>query len=131
MPLCAAGASAQPASAPPAPKALGREPDNEQRLVLRGVTGVEEVQAITIEHLRAGAIVLEDQLLPVIASRVFANADGILGVDGFKDMCLHADFARNRVSINADGCPRLRRGRGRSSCPPRFGRQDTMSRVTR
>ena len=119
------------AIAPHVTQALGLEPDPGQRLVLRGVTGVEEVQAIAIERLQAGAIVLEDQQLPMIESRVFANADGILGVDGFKDMCLHADFARNRVSITADGCPRLRRGWVRIPASLRFGRLINIDAVIR
>ncbi len=100
---------------------LGLVPDPQQTLTLRGVTGAEEVPSLLIETLQAGDIVLRNQQLPVIAIQVFAGADGILGVDGFAGMCLHADFTDNLITIAANGCPRMRRGWIRVPATLRFG----------
>ncbi len=110
---------------------LGLAPDPVQRLILRGVTGTQEVPAIMIDRLQAGDVLIENVLLPVVAPRVFANADGILGVDGFERMCLHADFATNRIAITGDGCSRLRRGWIRIPATLRFGRLVNISAVLR
>lgn len=110
------------AIAPRVAAELGLVPDPAQRLLLRGVTGAEEVPSIMIERLQAGDIVLRNQQLPVVDTQVFANADGILGVDGFERMCLHADFTRNHISIARKGCPRVRRGWIRVPASLRFGR---------
>lgn len=74
--------------------------------MLSGVTGTEEVPSVLIERLQAGDIILTNQQLPAAAIHVFANADGILGVDGFEGMCLHADFAGNRMAIVRNRCAR-------------------------
>lgn len=100
---------------------LGLVPDPDQALVLRGMTGTETVPSLLIEQLRAGDIVLRNQRLPMVSVKVFAGADGILGVDGFAGMCLHADFAGNRVSIAKAGCPHMRRGWMRVPASLRFG----------
>lgn len=128
--LIDSGAS-RSAIAPRVVNELGLIPDPAQGLMLRGVTGSEVVPSILIERLQAGDIVLENQQLPVVDTQVFANADGILGVDGLKNMCLNADFARNRVSIARNGCPRLRRGWVRISMSLRFGQLVRIGAVIR
>lgn len=119
------------AIAPHLTKALGLEPDPALRVILRGVTGIEEVQAIAVERLQAGDIVLTNQQLPIVTPQVFAGADGILGVDGFEMMCLHADFANNRISITENGCPRLRRDWMRIPAKLHFGRLINVDAVIR
>jgi len=96
--------------APRLAKALGLVPDPAQPIVLQGVTGTMPVPAIAIRELRAGDTVLRNLRAPVIDSTVFADADGILGVDGFANMCLSVDFEADQVTITRKGCPR--RGRG-------------------
>lgn len=128
--LIDSGAS-RSAIAPRVVAELGMVPDPAQGLMLRGVTGSEVVPSILIERLQAGDIVLANQQLPVVDTKVFANADGILGVDGFGNMCLHADFAWNRVSIARNGCPRLRRGWIRIPASLRFGQLVRIGAVIR
>lgn len=89
---------------------LGLVPDPTEPVILRGVTGVAEVPSIRVERLQAGDIVLRNQRLPVVTGKVFADADGILGVDGFEQMCLHADFTKNRISITRNKCSGVQRG---------------------
>lgn len=110
---------------------LGLVPDPVERLILRGVTGTAEVPAILIDRLQAGDVLIEDVLLPVVAPAVFANADGILGVDGFEHMCLHADFARNYLAITKDGCRRLRGDWVRIPATLRFGRLVNINALMR
>ncbi len=110
---------------------LGLVPDPAQLLILRGVTGTEEVPSVLIERLQAGDINLTNQQLPVIAVQVFAGADGILGVDGFEQACLHADFTKNRISIARSGCPHPRRGWIRIPASLRFGRLIRIGAVIR
>lgn len=101
---------------------LGLVPNPAERLILRGVTGSAEVPSILIERLQAGDVVLANQQLPVVTTDVFADADGILGIEGFERMCLHVDFARNHISITRDGCPRMRQGWLRISASLRLDR---------
>ena len=128
--LIDSGAS-RSAIAPRVVAELGLVPDPSQMLVLRGVTGSEEVPSILIERLQAGDIVLRNQQLPVVDTPVFANADGILGVDGFEGMCLQADFAANQVSIARDGCPRVRGGWIRIPASLRFGQLIRIGAIVR
>ena len=90
-------------------------------LELRGVTGAEVVPSVYVEKLEAGAIVLERQRLPVVTPSVFADADGILGVEGFAHMCLHADFVRRSIAILKNGCPRTSDNWARARATLRFG----------
>lgn len=110
---------------------LGLVPDPAKTLMLRGVTGAAEVQSILVERLQAGDIVLSNQHLPVVTTDVFADADGILGVEGFAQMCLQADFTRNRISITGNGCPRMGRGWVRIPASLRFGRLLRVGAVIR
>ena len=110
---------------------LGLSPDPENALMLRGVTGTAEVPSVLITSLTAGDIVLADQRLPVVATEVFANADGILGVDGFGGMCLQADFANNRIAITGKECPRAGIGWVRIPASLRFGQLLRVGAVIR
>jgi hypothetical protein len=65
--------------------------------------------------------VLTKQTLPVVTPGVFADADGILGVDGFDKMCLSANFVRRSVSILRNGCPRISSDWARAKGSFRFG----------
>ena len=85
---------------------LGLNPDLERPLSLRGVTGQEIVPSLAVDSLRAGDIELTRQRLPVVAPRIFADADGILGIDGFAGMCLSVSFTEQRVRIHKGGCGR-------------------------
>jgi predicted aspartyl protease len=78
---------------------LGLVPSQDAMLTVQGVTGGEAMPSVTIEHFQAGDIVIAKAQLPVLAGHVFADADGILGVEGLKDMCLLVDFQKDRLTI--------------------------------
>ncbi len=66
---------------------------------LGGVTGAGSLPSVQVDELRACDIVLHDRRLPVIEPHVFADADGILGVEGFEGMRIRVDFASDRIEI--------------------------------
>ncbi len=68
-------------------------------LTVNGITGSAQVPFAPIRLLRAGALRLSDQRLPIIGSPVMAGADGILGVAGLTHDCISVDFKWNRVRI--------------------------------
>lgn len=71
----------------------------DEPLTIHGVTGAGSVPSVQVAELRAGDIVLHDRRLPVIEPHVFADADGILGVEGFEGMRIRVDFASDRIEI--------------------------------
>jgi predicted aspartyl protease len=66
---------------------------------VHGVTGSAVVPAVRIARMQIGEIVLTDQLLPLLPDAVFADADGILGVEGLQGAMLDVDFKQDRVTI--------------------------------
>jgi len=66
---------------------------------LSGVTGVAVVATVRVGLLQTGALRLENRELPVIEPPVLANADGILGMDGLRDLKLEINFIDDRVVI--------------------------------
>ena len=107
--------------APHVAVALGLHTDQDKLLELRGVTGTEVVPSVFVNELRAGELALTGQTLPVVTPSVFADADGILGVDGFAGMCLNASFVRRTVAILKNGCPRTSNEWARAKGQFRFG----------
>lgn len=86
---------------------LKLSPARDRTKLLRGVTGSERVPTVTIDSLTAGQIELGSRDLPMVEPRVFADADGIFGVDAFSQGCLFVNFAEKRVSILESRCPRV------------------------
>ena len=68
-----------------------------------GVTGTAIVPSVSIESLRAGALVIRHTTLPVIWSPIMAGADGILGAAGLVDDILLVDFQHDTVQIHRAG----------------------------
>ena len=101
---------------------LGLAPSIESSLTVQGVTGAEQVPFVMIDRLQAGDILLENRRLPVIAPHVFANADGILGVEGFDQMRITVDFVKDRIFITRERRPQISRGWYRVPVKLRFGR---------
>ena len=66
---------------------------------VHGVTGSAVVPMAVVDELRVGSIVLVDQQMPVLAGAVFADADGILGIDGLQQSRIELDFRHDRVKI--------------------------------
>jgi predicted aspartyl protease len=79
---------------------LGLTASLDDSLTVQGVTGADVVPSVMIETLQAGDIVLANRRMPVIAPHVFANADGILGVEGFDQMRITVDFVKDRIFIS-------------------------------
>jgi Aspartyl protease len=75
---------------------------------LEGVTGSAAVPAVTIKSLRAGALVIRDQAVPVLSTPMMAGADGILGIAGIPNVTLQVDFEHNRVRIARQLSPDVR-----------------------
>ncbi len=109
------------AIAPELAEALALAPEPGATVILRGITGTEEVPLIRVQRLEFGEVSLADHRLPVVRPAVFADADGILGVEGLKHSCVHADFRRQRISIERGRCPRAGSGWLRVPAELRFG----------
>ena len=88
------------ALAPRVAEALALPAAQSAVLGVHGVTGMANLPAVWVEKIQAGEIAFEQLAVPVLGSAVFAEADGILGVDGLQDARIEVDFTRNRVSIS-------------------------------
>jgi predicted aspartyl protease len=66
---------------------------------VHGVTGSAVVPMAVVDELRVGSILLVDQQMPVLTGAVFADADGILGIDGLQQSRIEVDFRHDRVKI--------------------------------
>ena len=77
---------------------------------LHGVTGSAVLPWVDIDSLRAGGILLEPQPMPVLDGAVFADADGILGIEGFQNARIAVDFDRDRVEISESAKQRAPQG---------------------
>jgi len=101
---------------------LGLVPSVEDSLTVQGVTGSDQVPSVMIDRLQAGEMLLEHRRLPVIAPHVFANADGILGVEGFDQMRITVDFVKDRIFISRERRAYMSGGWYRVPVKLRFGR---------
>lgn len=101
---------------------LGLVPSLDALLTVHGVTGGEAVPSVTVEHFQAGDIKVAKAQLPVLSSHVFADADGILGVEGLTDMCMLVDFQKDRLTITRSRPRRLDGTWVRVPVKLRFGR---------
>jgi predicted aspartyl protease len=79
-------------------QALHLNPGSSASVILNGVTGSALVPTVHVDRLQAGDLVLEQRQLPVL-EYVLANADGILGVEGFADKRIVVDFEHDRITI--------------------------------
>lgn len=86
---------------------LKLSPTPDRTKLLRGITGSERVPTVSVDSLTAGQIALTSREFPMVEPRVFADADGIFGVDAFSRGCLFVNFAEKRVSILETRCPRV------------------------
>jgi predicted aspartyl protease len=82
---------------------LGLAPSPGRSLRVTGVTGTAIVPSVSVESLRAGALVIAHSQLPVIWSPVMTGADGILGAAGLAQDSLLVDFLHNTVVIDTAG----------------------------
>lgn len=103
-------------------ESLAEAPRAGEMLRVRGMTGSEDTATVHIDSLQVGDLLLEDQQFPVISQRILAGADGILGVDGFEDMCLLVRFDSGEVALIREGCPRSRLNWAKVRVRVKFGR---------
>jgi predicted aspartyl protease len=89
---------------------LGLSADAGTTLQIHGVTGSAHVPSTRVAQMRVGDIVLHDQLVPVLPGTVFADADGILGIDGLQDARIEVDFVSKKVNITRSEGRRAPRG---------------------
>ena len=85
--------------APHLARALNLNASVGRNVMLNGVTGAAEVPTVAVDSLEIGELKFLKQDLPVIFTSIMGNADGILGVAGFKDERIDVDFKRDRVSV--------------------------------
>jgi predicted aspartyl protease len=78
---------------------LGLASAGSDTVEVHGVTGSVVVPMAVVDELRVGSIVLVDQQMPVLTGAVFADADGILGIDGLQQSRIEVDFRNDRVKI--------------------------------
>ena len=80
---------------------LGLDATGAATVQVHGVTGSAIVPMALVDELRVGHLVLQDQSMPVLGGQVFADADGILGVDGLQQSRIEVDFRNDSVRIGA------------------------------
>jgi predicted aspartyl protease len=78
---------------------LGLPSAGEATLNVHGVTGSAQLAAIEVRKLQVGEIVLENLRLPVLPPNVFADADGILGVEGLGQARVEVDLVNDRLWV--------------------------------
>lgn len=88
---------------PETARKLGIDARNGGRAVVHGVTGSELAPIARVAELRIGRIARRDVDMPVVSSRVHAQADGMLGADNLAGTRLSVDFRRNRIDISESG----------------------------
>lgn len=91
-------------------EALALVPAEGAVVSVHGVTGSATLPVVVVASLRAGALLFENQVMPVLPSAVFAGTDGILGVDCLQDARVEVDFGRDRVTIGRSSGRRAPRG---------------------
>lgn len=79
---------------------LGIDYRNGRSIVVNGVTGRALVPVASIQQMQAGALILQDQQVPIVDPHIMADTDGILGIAALTDKQLIVDFRRDLVSIS-------------------------------
>lgn len=85
--------------------------DLDAAVSVHGMTGTAVMPTTLVRTLRAGDLVFENQRLPVLPDGVFADVDGILGIDCLQEARVEIDFARDRVTIRRSPSRRAAAGR--------------------
>ena len=78
--------------------ALGLPLDDDQPVILRGVTGSREVPTIPIDSLVVGDLELRSKRLPIVVSAL-GGAEGVLGTEGLQDKRIYIDFRHDKITI--------------------------------
>jgi len=84
-------------------RALGIDMRGAPRVLVHGVTGAEQAPFARIGEMRVGAVARQGVDMPVIANRIYASADGIMGADHISGGRLVIDFRRDRIDLSPAG----------------------------
>ena len=88
---------------------LGIEPNQSQKVLLRGVTGSVLVPTIHVDSFAVGDVILAPATLPIVTDPL-GGADGILGTEGFADKRIYIDFRHDSITIAHSNGGRARLG---------------------
>jgi predicted aspartyl protease len=77
---------------------LGIPLDRFPPMMLQGVTGRQQVQAIRVNDLTVGDLTLNSARLPIVTDAL-GGAEGVLGVEGLYDKRIFIDFQHDRITI--------------------------------
>jgi predicted aspartyl protease len=80
-------------------RALGIDVAGAPRQLVHGVTGAEPAPTVRLDELRAGRLARQNVEASVVANRIHANADGMLGADHVAGARLVIDFRRDRIEL--------------------------------
>jgi predicted aspartyl protease len=90
---------------------------------LRGATGSATVDAVRVETLEVGDLLIDGTTLPIVGD-AFGGAQGVLGGEGLGDKRIVIEFRKDRISIRRSN--RERAPAGYSVVPFRFGAHHGM-----
>lgn len=91
-------------------KAIGIVPNLDAQVSVHGITGSATLPIVTVTHFRVGELIFVNQRLPVLPPAVFAEVDGILGIDLLQKARIEVDFEHDRVTISRSGGRRAPEG---------------------
>jgi predicted aspartyl protease len=77
---------------------LGLEVLTTDSVRVSGVTGSAMVATARVARLQAGALVIEDSMMPVMGA-VMSGVDGVLGAQGLETKVIVVDFERDQIQI--------------------------------
>jgi predicted aspartyl protease len=83
-------------------------PDSE--INVHGVTGPAVLPAFTIDRLQVGDLSFQGVRVPVLGDDVFADADGILGIDLLQNARIEVDLENDRVVVRRSRGMRAAKG---------------------
>ena len=90
-------------------RTLGLKPTEVSGIVVNGITGTAQVNAVTIDTLQTGDLIVDGLVAPVVWAPVMAGADGIFGAAGLTEKSLSVDFQRNMVRVARSVEPALKK----------------------
>ena len=90
---------------------------------LRGATGSATVDAVRVDTLEVGDLLIDGTTLPIVGD-AFGGAQGVLGGEGLGDKRIVIEFRKDRISIRRSN--RERAPAGYSVVPFRFGARHGM-----
>ena len=76
--------------------------DQDQRVSVNGIAGSKLAATTYIESLDSGPMHLRTLRLPVLATPVLDDIDGILGIDSLANKTMTADFMHDRLAISGN-----------------------------